>query len=103
MLLITCHLSHQSVVGGLIVSLGYSYTIPENFSRADFSAMNSSKNSLYFSSDIEVHLDANIIGCICVPSFSPNNLVVICCASIAFKAMNVFVCFSFHFSSSLNP
>ena len=53
----------------------------ENLSKANFSAANSGRKGLYFSSDAEVLFDANAMGCRRLTSFPPGSVVVISCAS----------------------
>ena len=53
--------------------------ISENLSKANFSAVNSSRKGLYFSSDGNVRLDAKAIGCRWVTSFPPGSVVLILC------------------------
>ena len=57
--------------------------VSENLSRANFSAANSRRNGLYFSSDLEVRLDANAIGWSLVTTFPLGRTVSNRCASTA--------------------
>ena len=67
-------------------STGYPYTISEDLSKEYFNAVNSSKKSLYFSSETEVCFDAKVMGWRCVTSFPLGSVVLIFCARTPAKA-----------------
>ena len=60
--------------------------ISENLSKANFSAANSSRKGLYFSSDGDIYLDAKAIGCRQVTSFPPGSVSLILCDNMPAKA-----------------
>src|ERR1700679_1539196 len=68
------------------ISTGNPQMVSENLSNANFNAANSRRNGLYFSSDFEVLLDANAIGCSRLTTFPLGNTVSNLCVSTAPKA-----------------
>ena len=58
------------------ILIGNPQMMSENLSNENFSATNSSRNALYFSSVGEVHFDVNAIGCTLITSFLLGSLVV---------------------------
>src|SRR5271168_1711504 len=59
--------------------MGYPYIMSENLSNEYFSAANSSKKGLYFSSDVDVLFEAKAIGCKRVTSLPPGSVDLIFC------------------------
>jgi hypothetical protein len=70
----TSHSALQSISS----STGKPQMISEKLSRENFSTANSSRYSLYFSSDAEVLLNAYPKGCRCVTILPPGRVVMIC-------------------------
>ena len=52
----------------------------ENLSKEYFSAVNSSRKGLYFSSAVDVLFEVKAMGCRCVTSFPPGSVDLILCA-----------------------
>ena len=71
---LSCHLSciddsllfirkSQSAWQSVLIMTGYPYMMSENLSKENFSAMNSSKNGLYFSSDTDCYIPYFLFPC----------------------------------------